>query len=196
MISRQIQTLLQFSKTSMETLQPLHCLFLKTSLDHHEYFFTHLVLSAASISICHARKLFDYSPIAPPPLFAWNTLIKAYSNDFSSPIESVKLFVELLRTPGELRPDKFTYPFVIKACRRCSVLGIGGSVHSMALKGGFASDPHVNNTLLAMYGGFSLVDFARRVFDEMCERDVVSWSSLIAAYVDWYAIFYWEERCI
>ncbi|KAL6506557.1 hypothetical protein OROGR_024738 [Orobanche gracilis] len=184
MISRQIQTLLQLSKTSIETLQLLHCLFLKTSLDHHEYFFTHLVVSAASNSIRHARKLFDYSPIVPPPLFAWNTLIKAYSNNSYSPIESVKLYVELLRTSGELGPDKFTYPFVVKACRRCSVLGVGRSVHSMVLKGGFASDPHVNNSLLAMYGGFGLVAFARRVFDEMCARDVVSWSSLIAAYID------------
>ncbi|KAK6163733.1 hypothetical protein DH2020_000597 [Rehmannia glutinosa] len=183
MISRQIHTLFQLSKTSSETLQ-LHCLLLKTSLDHHEYLFTQLMLSAASASIHHARKLFDYSPIAPPPLFAWNTLIKAYSKNSTSPIESVKLFAELLRASDELKPNNFTYPFVIKACGRCSLLGVGGSVHSMALKAGFGSDSHVNNTLLTMYGGCGVVEFARRVFDEMCERDVVTWSSMIAAYVD------------
>lgn len=66
------------------------------------------------------------------------------------------------------------------------MLGAGGSVHSFAMKAGFVSDPHVRNTLLTMYGGCGLVEFAKRVFDEMSERGVVSWSSMIAAYVDWY----------
>ncbi|PIN10957.1 hypothetical protein CDL12_16447 [Handroanthus impetiginosus] len=184
MISRQIQTLFHLSKTSAKTLQVLHCLLLKTSLDHHEYFFSQLILSAATASLCRARELFDNSPIVPQPLFAWNTLIKACSKESSTSAESVKLFVELLRTSNELKPDKFTYPFVIKACGRCSMLGVGGSVHSMVLKVGFGSDSHVNNTLVAMYGALGLIEFSRRVFDELSERDVVSWSSMIAAYVD------------
>ncbi|KAI3450871.1 hypothetical protein Pfo_007536 [Paulownia fortunei] len=150
MISRQIQTLFQLSKTSTENLHLLQCLLLKTSLDHHEYFFSQLMLSAVSASL-H---------------------------------QSVKLFAELLRTSDELKPDNFTYPFVFKACGRCSMLGLGGSVHSMVLKAGYGSDSHVNNTLLTMYGGCGVVEFSRRVFDEMRERDVVSWSSMIAAYVD------------
>lgn len=66
------------------------------------------------------------------------------------------------------------------------MLGVGGSVHSLALKAGFGSESHVGNTLLTMYGGCSAADFARNVFDEMSERDVVSWSSMMAAFVDWY----------
>ncbi|KAL8058061.1 hypothetical protein ABFX02_04G223800 [Erythranthe guttata] len=183
MISRQIQTLFQLSKTSTKHFQLLHCFLLKTSLDHHEYFFSRLILSGASASLHHARQIFDNSSVA-PPLFAWNTLIKAYAKSSSAPTESVKLFVELLRTPYELKPDKFTYPFVIKACGRCSMLSVGGSVHSMAMKAGFGSNSHVCNTLLTMYSGCCVVEFSRKVFDEMSVRDVVSWSSMISAYVD------------
>ncbi|KAL2507920.1 Pentatricopeptide repeat-containing protein [Forsythia ovata] len=182
-IPRHIQTLLQRSKTAIEIFQ-LHSLLLKTSIDYHEYFFSQLILSASSISLHDARKIFDYSPISPPPLFAWNTMIKAYSNNSSTPIESIKLFVKLLRTVGGLKPDKFTYPFVVKACGHCSMLGVGGSVHSMILKAGFGLDLHVNNTLLRVYGACGVIEFSRRVFDEMTERDVVSWSSMIAVYVD------------
>ncbi|KAL8529078.1 hypothetical protein ACS0TY_006515 [Phlomoides rotata] len=178
---RQIQTLFQLSKTSPQTLRLLHCFLIKTSLDHHEYFFSQLMLSATTASLRHARRLFDTSPIAPPPLFAWNTLIRAYSNS-SAPIESIKLFAELLS--GELKPDNFTYPFVIKACGRGLMLGVGGSVHSMALKVGFGSELHVRNTVLTMYGGCGVVEFSRKVFDEMSERNVVSWSSMIGAYVN------------
>ncbi|KAL1557461.1 pentatricopeptide repeat-containing protein-like protein [Salvia divinorum] len=182
MISRHIQSLFQLSKTSAKSLQILHCILLKSSLDRDEYIFSQLMLSAASASLRHARRLFESSPIAPQPLFAWNMLIKAYSKS-STPTEAVTLFSELLRTPGVLRPNQFTFPFVIKACGSGSMLGAGGSVHSFAVKAGFGSDPHVGNTLLTMYGGFGLVELARKVFDEMSERSVVSWSSMIAAYV-------------
>lgn len=67
------------------------------------------------------------------------------------------------------------------------MLEVGGSVHSMVLKAGFGSDSHVNNTLLTMYSGCGVVGLSRKVFDEMRARDVVSWSSMVSAYVDRYA---------
>ncbi|GFY98976.1 mitochondrial editing factor 18 [Actinidia rufa] len=115
-----------------------------------------------------------------PPIFTWNTVIREYSKS-SSPIESVKLFSQFLRIGHE--PDKFTYPFVIKACGRCSMVGVGGSVHSSTFKTGFDSDRFVGNTLLRMYSACGAIGLARQLFDEMTDRDVVSWSSMIAGYV-------------
>lgn len=63
-------------------------------------------------------------------------------------------------------------------------------MHSMVLKAGFGSEFHVRNTLVTMYAGCGVVEFAKRVFDEMSDRDVVSWTSMIAAYVNWYVIFH------
>lgn len=48
---------------------------------------------------------------------------------------------------------------------------------------GFASDRYIGNTLLKMYADCGAFEFARNVFGEMPVRDVVSWSSLIAACV-------------
>ncbi|KAH0732936.1 hypothetical protein KY289_004124 [Solanum tuberosum] len=70
-------------------------------------------------------------------------------------------------------------------CGHCLMIGTGGSLHSMAVKSGFGSDLHVNNTLLRMYTGFGVIRFARLVFDEMLQRDIVSWSSMMATYVHW-----------
>uniref|UniRef100_F6GUF9 Pentatricopeptide repeat-containing protein n=1 Tax=Vitis vinifera TaxID=29760 RepID=F6GUF9_VITVI len=75
-----------------------------------------------------------------------------------------------------LKPDNFTYPFVVKACGRSLVVGAGGAMHSIIVKAGFDSDRYVGNTLLRMYANLNAVGLARRVFNEMTVRDVVSWS--------------------
>ncbi|KAE8036994.1 hypothetical protein FH972_009622 [Carpinus fangiana] len=178
MVCRHIQSLIQRSKTTTHLLQ-LQSLVFKTALDHDTEIVSRFVLSACSISVGFARLVFDSVPIT-PPLFAWNTIIRAFTKSSAS-IESVRLFSQLQRV--ELKPDNFTYPFVLKACGQCSMFGEGGAVHSMVIKVGFDSDPYIGNTLLMMYAACGAIRLARRVFDEMPARDVVSWSSMIAGYV-------------
>ena len=125
--------------------------------------------------------MFDRLPIR-ASVFVWNTIIRAYTKS-SVPIEAVKLFSQMQRVG--LKPDNFTYPFVVKACGRSFMVGEGEALHSMILKRGFDSDWYVGNTLLRMYADLNAVGHARWVFDEMTVRDVVSWSSMIAGYVAW-----------
>ncbi|KAF3661271.1 putative ran guanine nucleotide release factor-like [Capsicum annuum] len=116
-------------------------------------------------------------------------MIRAYSKS-STELESLNLLNQLRKI--RLEPDKFTFPVVLKVCGHYLMIGTGGSLHSMAFKSGFSSDLHVNNTLFRIYAGFGAISFARLVFDEMLERDVVSWSSMIAAYVLWYAYLFFQ----
>ncbi|KAF9622460.1 hypothetical protein IFM89_031666 [Coptis chinensis] len=78
-------------------------------------------------------------------------------------------------------PDHFTFPFVLKVC---SHFQIGREVHSLVVKLGLDSDIFVENSLVNMYGSCGEVDIALKVFEEMDERDLVSWSSIIACLVD------------
>ena len=182
MVSRQIQNLIQRSKTTSHLLQ-FQSLIFKTALDHDAEFISQFVLSGCSVSVHFAKLVFDSLPIT-PPLFAWNTIIRAFTKS-STPIQSVRLFSQLQRVG--IKPDNFTYPFVLKACGRCLLVGEGGAMHSMIIKAGFDLDRYIGNTLLRMYAACGAVGLARRVFDEMTVRDVVSWSSMIAGYVAWYA---------
>ncbi|GJX09313.1 putative pentatricopeptide repeat-containing protein [Tanacetum coccineum] len=79
--------------------------------------------------------------------------------------------------------SSFIFPSVLRACSGFGDMGIGGSVHGRVIKCGFESDPVVKTSLLNMYGEALCVDYGRKVFEEMLERDVVSWSSVVAMHV-------------
>nr|UPT48770.1 pentatricopeptide repeat protein AaPPR775 [Agave angustifolia] len=64
-----------------------------------------------------------------------------------------------------------------------SLLEEGRMVHGLVFKTGFISDSYVENTLLHMYASCRVIGCARQVFDEMGDRNVVSWSSMIEGYV-------------
>ncbi|RHN42403.1 putative pentatricopeptide [Medicago truncatula] len=157
----------------------LHSLFLKSSLDHNSNIISHFILPASSISLSYANSFFHSLPIT-PPLFAWNTIIRAFSNT-PTPFHSLYLFRQL--QSSHFSPNNFTYPFVIKACARFSSIYHGGMIHSLTIKTGFCSDCYIGNALLRFYADCGEIGFARMVFDEMFDRDVVSWSSMIGAYV-------------
>nr|UPT49869.1 pentatricopeptide repeat protein AaPPR920 [Agave angustifolia] len=63
-----------------------------------------------------------------------------------------------------------------------SLVGLG--LHSQILKLGLDSDRFVGNSLLSLYFKLSPdVTLTRRLFDHLPARDVISWTSLLAAYV-------------
>lgn len=76
-------------------------------------------------------------------------------------------------------PDDHTYPFVLKACSDSLEVGKGREVHGVVFKFGFDRDVFVGNTLLMFYGNCGLFDKAIKVFDEMFDRDKVSWNTVI-----------------
>lgn len=87
-----------------------------------------------------------------------------------------------LRGTGKI-PNKFTYSFVLGSCARSAEILGGGMVHALSFKTGFNLNVSIANILSHMYAVCGEIDLARRLFDEMPERDVISWSSMIGAYV-------------
>ncbi|CAD6237659.1 unnamed protein product [Miscanthus lutarioriparius] len=58
------------------------------------------------------------------------------------------------------------------------------ALHGLAAKTPFAGDVFVGSAILDMYAKCGHLADARRLFDEMPERNVVSWSALICGYAD------------
>ncbi|KAI7727288.1 hypothetical protein M8C21_026949 [Ambrosia artemisiifolia] len=75
-------------------------------------------------------------------------------------------------------PDGITIPFVIKECVKRVDVVLGMSVHVHSVKFGLQDDVYVGNSMISLYSCGDLMD-ARKVFDEMSERDVVSWNLIV-----------------
>ncbi|GAB4843586.1 hypothetical protein Ancab_013551 [Ancistrocladus abbreviatus] len=58
------------------------------------------------------------------------------------------------------------------------------SSHSNLLKSGALEDTFAANHLINSYVRFQEIDYAHKLFDEMSEPNVVSWTSLMAGYID------------
>ncbi|CAA2981786.1 pentatricopeptide repeat-containing At2g29760, chloroplastic [Olea europaea subsp. europaea] len=164
--------------SSTEHLRQIHAQMLRTGLFFDPYSTSKLIQASALSqfsSIQYARKVFDQVPN--PNLFSWNALIRAYSSS-PVPIHSFLMFIRLTHEGSE-NPNKFTYPFVIKALAELSDLQVGKGLHGMVVKSGFISDLFVLNSLIHFYVECGCLEMAYQVFLSMPKRDVVSWNSMI-----------------
>ncbi|CAM6034879.1 unnamed protein product [Sphagnum compactum] len=77
--------------------------------------------------------------------------------------------------------NRVTYICILKACANLTALAEGRQLNLNIIEAGLGADIWIQNALIDMYAKCgSLVD-ARKVFDTMPQRDVVSWTVMIDA---------------
>lgn len=67
-------------------------------------------------------------------------------------------------------------------CSKTKAFQQGLSLHAAVLKIGLQSDVFISNHVLNMYAKCGYISLARRLFDEMSERNLVSWSAMVSGY--------------
>lgn len=109
-------------------------------------------------------------------------MITAYAGQSDHSSLAFSLYRDMVRK-GYSLPNQFIYPHVLKSCPE--VLESCGTtmVHTQIVKSGFEQHPVVKTALVDSYSRSSGDIFvARKLFDEMCERNVVSWTAMISGY--------------
>lgn len=128
--------------------------------------------------MAYAQQMFD--EMTSRNVVAWNSLIRGHSQA-GSPAISMRLFVEMIA--AGVSPSAFTVSSVLPASSLLGVEATGAMVHCVAVKHGFCSNAFVATSLVDMYSKCSVsMAASRNLFDEMSERNVVTWTSLIAGY--------------
>ncbi|XP_057972554.1 pentatricopeptide repeat-containing protein At4g21065-like [Malania oleifera] len=158
----------------LNQFKQLHTRIIKTPFEHTDAHLTKLIKSLVDTAqMAYAHRVFDQMP--EPPTFVFNTMVRGYAEHCPSK-EGIRVFVQM-RSRG-LEPDNYTYPFVLKACRK---LDEGKIVHSLIAKSKkFSSDTHSLTSLVRFYCSCGDIESARLLFDRMPERDVVTWTTMIA----------------
>ncbi|KAD2393873.1 hypothetical protein E3N88_40850 [Mikania micrantha] len=78
--------------------------------------------------------------------------------------------------------DNFVVPNVLKACGGLLLVGFGKGVHGYVVKMGFEECVFVASSLVDMYGKCGALEDARKVFEKMPERNVVTWNTIMSSY--------------
>ncbi|ESQ40803.1 hypothetical protein EUTSA_v10013320mg [Eutrema salsugineum] len=128
-------------------------------------------------NLAYARRLFDLH--RNPCIFLYNKLIQAYSVH-DQPHESVVLF-RLLSFNG-LRPNHHTFNFIFAASASISSVRTLRMFHSQFFRSGFESDSFCCTALITEYAKLGALRCARRVFDEISNRDLAVWNAMITVY--------------
>ncbi|OWM64194.1 hypothetical protein CDL15_Pgr018765 [Punica granatum] len=110
---------------------------------------------------------------------SWNTIIVGFvRHGFKE--EALSLFKQMRE--NDVKIDHFTYPSVLNSFASSEDSQTAKSIHCMIIKTGFEAYKLVSNALIDMYAKQSSMDLAFKVFGNMLDRDVISWTSLITGY--------------
>ncbi|KAL8518585.1 hypothetical protein ACS0TY_009805 [Phlomoides rotata] len=112
---------------------------------------------------------------------SWNSILGGYSQNGYS-YEALKLF-NRMRSDGFL-PDPVTLVCVLSASSSLGDIRVGSSLHAYSLRRGFLtfSSVYIGTALVNLYSKCGDPLSARAVFDEMAEKNTVTWSAMIGGY--------------
>ncbi|KAF5178944.1 Pentatricopeptide repeat-containing protein [Thalictrum thalictroides] len=163
----------------------VHNRVLKTGFESDLYANTSLIhMYVCCADLESGEKLFDESPKW--NVVGWATMIAGYvNNDRAS--DAIRVFKEMEFQGVE--PNEITIVNVLVACAHCRDLETGKWVHDCIGQLGFcsrrlnsSSNVILDTAILEMYAKCGSLKVARAYFNEMPERNIVAWNSMIGAY--------------
>lgn len=124
-----------------------------------------------------ARKVFDKLP--EPSVVSWTAMITRYVQNGQS-VLALEL-LEKMQIEGT-KPNNIIWPCILKACGNIGALGPGKLIHNTIITSRFEMDVVIGSAVVDMYAKCGNLEEARKVFEELPERNVVSWGAMIGAY--------------
>ncbi|GAB4838681.1 Pentatricopeptide repeat-containing protein At2g03880, mitochondrial [Ancistrocladus abbreviatus] len=155
-------------------LRQLHCSTFKYGLESDVYVRSALIDVYAKWGDLE-NALCVFEEMVTGDLVVWNSIIGAFGQNGDGD-EALNLF-KRMKEAGFFA-EQATLTSTLRACTGLALLEVGRQVHVHVFK--YDKDLILNNALLDMYCKCGSLEDAKTVFSQMVEKDVISWSTMIA----------------
>ncbi|EOA39739.1 hypothetical protein CARUB_v10008385mg [Capsella rubella] len=164
--------------SSLSKTTQAHARILKSGAQNDGYISAKLIASYSNYSCFDDADLVLQS-IPDPTVYSFSSLIYALTKAklFS---QSIGVFSRMFS--HGLIPDSHVLPNLFKVCAELSAFKVGKQIHCVSCVSGLDMDAFVQGSLFHMYMRCGRMGDARKVFDRMFEKDVVTCSALLCGY--------------
>ncbi|XP_024992495.1 pentatricopeptide repeat-containing protein At2g46050, mitochondrial [Cynara cardunculus var. scolymus] len=162
----------------IEMGKQFHCCIVKLGFYKDCYLNSSLVNFYAKLGfVQESRWVFD--DVLEKDLVLWNVMVSCYA--LNGLIEDGFRVFRMMQLEG-VKGDDFTYTSLVNSCASLAYRKLGKQIHGVVLRFGFDQDLVVASALTDMYVKNEIITHARKVFDEMPHRNLISWNAMIVGY--------------
>ncbi|KAL2529255.1 Pentatricopeptide repeat-containing protein [Forsythia ovata] len=113
-------------------------------------------------------------------VISWNSIIAVCAQNGLS-TEAFEVFHSMVRD-GDVEYNAVTLSAILLACAHSGALQAGKCIHDQVIKMNLEDNVYVGTSIIDMYCKCGRLGMAKRAFDRMKEKNVKSWSAMIAGY--------------
>ncbi|MCO5588642.1 hypothetical protein L7F22_042599 [Adiantum nelumboides] len=128
-------------------------------------------------SMIDAYGVFEAIPIR--NVVSWTAIISCHTKQGYGK-EALRLFYEMKKSA--INPDEVTFLIIINACATVGSLDQGKQIHFLLSESSITQTMLVKNALIDMYSKCGSMEHAFQVFNDLANRDLISWTTMIAGY--------------
>jgi pentatricopeptide repeat protein len=110
---------------------------------------------------------------------SWTTIITTFVQ-MGQEEHAIEAFMKMKKS--DVSPNEYTLAAVISGVANLARMEWGEQLHAHVLRIGLVNSLSVANSIMTMYSKCGQLTLASMMFHEMTRRDIVSWSTIIAAY--------------
>ena len=110
---------------------------------------------------------------------SWTTIITTLVQ-MGQEEHAIEAFIKMKES--DVSPNEYTFAAIISGVANLAITECGEQLHAHVLRIGLVDSLSVANSIITMYSKCGQLTSASMVFHGMTRRDIVSWSTIIAAY--------------
>ncbi|KAE9588322.1 putative tetratricopeptide-like helical domain-containing protein [Lupinus albus] len=157
----------------------IHCCLIKLGLLYFEVSLANSLMSmyVQFSQIGEANKILDL--MDEKSTISWTIIMGGYVK-VGHAVEAFSLFNQMQKQSIDI--DFVVFLTIMFGCIQVGELFLASSVHSLVLKCGCSEEDSIENLLITMYAKCGNLTSARVIFDLIVDKNILSWTSMIAGY--------------